>query len=166
MTSRPLPSWAPAALVAFVGLLYLARPGAGLTDAVLPLAAVVPTVLARRHPLVAGLMVWMLVVPTFYLAELQPISLLLAAMWVVYTSARYGRTFTVVLSGLSIVAGTAAFLLWVSRTGIANSLRPYIMDVDSWRLLAVLVSLAPLAVPRLRSGSRPSNRNGTTLRIE
>jgi hypothetical protein len=35
----------------------------------------------------------------------------------------------------------------VSRTGIANSLRPYIMDVEAWRLLAVLVSLTPLAVP-------------------
>ena len=133
MTSRHLSSWVAVSVVAFTGVVHTALIWNQDVDWELrPLVPILPAVLARRYPFVAGLLVWLITVPTFYVAdELQPISLLLAAMWVVYTSARYGRTFTVVLSGLSIVAGTAAFLLWVSRTGIANSLRPYIMDVDS-----------------------------------
>lgn len=149
MTSRTghLSSWVPVVVVALAGVLYLVRPGTGLADGILPLAAILPTAIARRYPFAAGLLVWLFTVPTFYVSELQPISLLLAAIWVVYASARYGRTPTVVAAGLSIVAGTAAFLLWVSQTGIANGLRPYIMGFGSWRELAVLVSLAPLAVP-------------------
>ncbi len=149
MTSRHLPSWVAVVVVALTGVVHTALIWNQDVDWELrPLAPILPAALARRYPFVAGLLVWLITVPTFYVAdELQPISLLFAAMWVVYTSARYGRTFTVMLSGLSIVAGTAAYLLWVSRTGIANSLRPYIMDVEAWRLLAVLASLTPLAVP-------------------
>ncbi|MFT3887535.1 MAG: histidine kinase [Arachnia sp.] len=148
MTStRQVPTWVPVVLVGMVGVLYVLDFPDYPPAWVLPLAPVIPTILARKYPMVAGLMLWVIVLPTFAMTEFQPLSMLVAAIWVVFASARHGRPVTVVLSGLSIVAGTSIFLLWVSRTGIANHLRPMIMDLGSWRELAVLVALAPLAVP-------------------
>ena len=77
-------------MVAFTGVVHTALIWNQDVDWELrPLVPILPAVLARRYPFVAGLLVWLITVPTFYVAdELQPISLLLAAMWVVYTSAR------------------------------------------------------------------------------
>ncbi len=80
MTSRHLPSWVPVSVVAGAGAIHAWAMRNEVVDwALLPIVPIVPAVLARRFPLVAGMLVWLITVPTFYVSELQPISLLLAA---------------------------------------------------------------------------------------
>jgi len=146
MTPR-LATWAVAVLTALAGTPFAYVYGWYPPAILLAFGPVVPVLLARRYPLAAGLLLWAVILPTFYTGELQPPSMLVAAIWVVYLSARHGRLVTVVLSGLSILAGTALFLMWLSETGIANPVRPFIMGLEGWRQLAVLVTIFPLAVP-------------------
>ncbi|MBK7821847.1 MAG: hypothetical protein IPJ61_12425 [Tessaracoccus sp.] len=147
--TRQIPTWVPAVVVGVAALLALSQSGMGEypLEWILALAPLLPTLLARRYPLAAGLLVWPLAVAAFSHSPLPMIPLLLTAMWVVFQSARHGHVWTVALSGLSIVAGTGLFLIWVSETGMANGLRPFIMGLEGWRLLSVLVTLAPLAIP-------------------
>ena len=65
-----------------------------------------------------------------------------------------------------ITGGASGIGLGIARVFLRAGIRVVIADVSREHLDDAASQLAPEAVPRFKSGSRPSNKNGNSPRIE